>query len=103
MILFRRSLTVVLASIILCTSLLYLQIGYSQEMNNHLNLPVDELRTFSEIFGSIKNSYVKNIQDRELLQNAMKGMLSSLDPHSTYLILKTSKPCVRVLQVDLVD
>ncbi|VAW78580.1 Carboxyl-terminal protease [hydrothermal vent metagenome] len=48
-------------------------------------LPVDELRTFTDVFGRIKNDYVEDVDDKELLENAVRGMLSGLDPHSSYL------------------
>jgi len=48
-------------------------------------LPLEELRTFAEVFGRIKNDYVEAVDDRELLENAIRGMLSGLDPHSSYL------------------
>ena len=49
------------------------------------SLPLDDLRAFSEVFGQIKASYVEEISDHDLLENAIKGMLTGLDPHSTYL------------------
>lgn len=48
-------------------------------------LPLKELRTFSEIFARIKSDYVDEISDEELLKYAIQGMLSGLDPHSSYL------------------
>lgn len=48
-------------------------------------LPLDELRIFTEVFTKIKNDYVENIDDRELIENAIRGMLEGLDPHSAYL------------------
>jgi carboxyl-terminal processing protease len=48
-------------------------------------LPVEELRTFSDVFGRIKNDYVEDVEDGEMLENAIRGMLSGLDPHSAYL------------------
>lgn len=48
-------------------------------------LPLDELRTFSEVFGKIKSDYVESTEDSALLEHAIKGMLSGLDPHSAYL------------------
>ena len=50
-----------------------------------LGLPLDELRTFSEVFGRIKNDFVESVDDRTLLESAIRGMLSGLDPHSSYL------------------
>ena len=49
------------------------------------SLPVKELRTFSDVFGRIKNDYVEDVEDKELLESAIRGMLSGLDPHSAYL------------------
>ncbi|MFT5446052.1 MAG: carboxyl-terminal processing protease [Gammaproteobacteria bacterium] len=49
-------------------------------------LPLEELRTFTEIFAKIKNDYVEPVSDKELLENAIRGMLSGLDPHSAYLV-----------------
>jgi carboxyl-terminal processing protease len=48
-------------------------------------LPVEELRTFSDVFGRIKNDYVESVEDKTLLENAIRGMLTGLDPHSAYL------------------
>jgi carboxyl-terminal processing protease len=48
-------------------------------------LPLDELRTFTEVFAKIKNDYVEPVDDRKLLEDAIRGMLAGLDPHSTYL------------------
>ena len=48
-------------------------------------LPLDELRNFSDIFSRIKSDYVEDVQDTDLLKNAIRGMLSGLDPHSSYL------------------
>ncbi len=48
-------------------------------------LPLDELRTFTEVFGKIKSDYVETTKDSDLLENAIRGMLTGLDPHSTYL------------------
>lgn len=48
-------------------------------------LPIEELRTFSDVFGRIKNDYVEDVEDGEMLENAIRGMLSGLDPHSSYL------------------
>jgi carboxyl-terminal processing protease len=48
-------------------------------------LPLEELRTFTEIFAKIKNDYVEPIDDKTLLSSAIHGMLAGLDPHSAYL------------------
>lgn len=48
-------------------------------------LPVDDLRLFSEVFGRIKNDYVEPVEDKRLLKEAINGMLTGLDPHSAFL------------------
>src|SRR5690606_41791630 len=48
-------------------------------------LPLDELRTFAEVLDRIKAAYVEPVDDKTLLENAIEGMLSNLDPHSAYL------------------
>ena len=48
-------------------------------------LPLEDLQIFSEVFGKIKSEYVDQVDDKTLLQNAIRGMLSGLDPHSTFL------------------
>jgi carboxyl-terminal processing protease len=50
-------------------------------------LPIDDLRTFAEVFGKIKSDYVEEIEDKKLINEALNGMLSGLDPHSTFLDL----------------
>lgn len=48
-------------------------------------LPLNELRVFAEAFNRISSAYVEEIDDKTLLEYAIKGMLSQLDPHSAYL------------------
>lgn len=48
-------------------------------------LPIEELRAFTEVFGRIKNDYVEPVDDKKLISEAIQGMLSGLDPHSSYL------------------
>lgn len=54
-------------------------------------LPFDELRAFTEIFGRIKQDYVEPVSDKKLLEDAIRGMLSGLDPHSAYLVSEEYK------------
>ena len=57
----------------------------AQEEKAQEKLPLKELRTFAEVFGRIKSDYVEGVEDRTLLESAIRGMLSGLDPHSSYL------------------
>jgi len=55
------------------------------------SLPLDELRNLSNVFGQIKRDYVEPVEDKLLLTDAIKGMVSGLDPHSSYLDKKDFK------------
>ena len=48
-------------------------------------LPIEQIKTFAEIFTRIKRSYVESVSDEKLLDYAVEGMLAGLDPHSVYL------------------
>ncbi len=48
-------------------------------------LPLDDLRAFAEVFGKIKSDYVEPVEDKKLISEAISGMLTGLDPHSTYM------------------
>ncbi len=48
-------------------------------------LPLPEIQALAEVFGNIKQGYVEPVEDKKLLTGAVKGMLTELDPHSSYL------------------
>ncbi|WP_178862254.1 S41 family peptidase [Thiomicrorhabdus cannonii] len=50
-----------------------------------VSLPLQELRAFAEVFERVSSDYVEEVDDKKLLEGAISGMLSSLDPHSAYL------------------
>jgi len=56
-----------------------------KKTEDSVGLPLNELRNFSDIFARVKTDYVEDVDDKTLLENAIRGMLSGLDPHSTYL------------------
>ena len=47
--------------------------------------PIEKMREFAEIFQIVKNYYVDEISDEKLMDNAIQGLISGLDPHSAYL------------------
>ena len=49
------------------------------------SIPLEDIRSLSEVFGKIKQNYVEDVEDKVLLENAIRGLLSGLDPHSAYL------------------
>jgi carboxyl-terminal processing protease len=48
-------------------------------------VPIQDLQNFTDTINYIKFNYVKDIEDSELFDNAIRGMLTSLDPHSNFL------------------
>jgi carboxyl-terminal processing protease len=54
-------------------------------------LPLEVLKEFTDAFASIKSDYVEVVDDKTILKNAIKGMMSGLDPHSRYLDEKSFK------------
>jgi carboxyl-terminal processing protease len=48
-------------------------------------IPLEEIRAFTDVFGAVKANYVEPVDDKKLMQEAISGMLSGLDPHSAYL------------------
>jgi len=48
-------------------------------------LPLDELRTFTRAYDHVRTSYVEDVSDSKMLEYAIKGLISELDPHSAYL------------------
>jgi len=69
--------------------MLALGVGVHAERNNpqdvDRSIPMNDIRALSEVFGKIKENYVEPVTDKTLLENAIRGMLAGLDPHSTYL------------------
>lgn len=55
------------------------------ETEKQLTLPLAQLQNFTNIFAKIKADYVEKVDDKTLLTHAIRGMLSGLDPHSSYL------------------
>ncbi len=79
-----RNILLVLMGLVIGFSLTIGQHVFAERDDNNA-LPLEELRAFTEVFANIKNNYVEDITDKELLENAIRGMLSGLDPHSSYL------------------
>lgn len=58
----------------------------SKQEGANVPLPLDELRAFSQVYSEIKKKYVEEVDGKDLLNNAIQGMVSKLDPHSAYLL-----------------
>ena len=78
---FRQRLSTALA---LCVLSAVPMSGQAQQ-SELLPLPLDEVRVFTEALDRIRMAYVEEVDDKTLLENAIRGMLSGLDPHSAYM------------------
>jgi carboxyl-terminal processing protease len=81
----RRSagafVAVVLALLVGCL------IGYSVDNRQAQaeSEPYDELKVFTEVLAHIQNKYVEEVDPEQLIDGAIKGMMDTLDPHSSYM------------------
>ncbi len=48
-------------------------------------VPVTQLRAFAEVLERVRGAYIEEVDEKELLNAAIRGMLYELDPHSAYL------------------
>jgi carboxyl-terminal processing protease len=60
-------------------------IGKGWERTGHATETYEELRTFSEVLTQVQKNYVDDTKVKDLVQGAIRGMLSTLDPHSAYM------------------
>ncbi|SFR60778.1 carboxyl-terminal processing protease [Thiomicrospira sp. ALE5] len=56
-----------------------------RQANSASSLPLEELRAFVEVYDRISTGYYEPIENEKMLENAIRGMLTNLDPHSDFL------------------
>ena len=56
----------------------------SARENSKTNL-FEELKTFTDVLSVVKRDYVSDVENKKLVEGAIKGLLATLDPHSGYL------------------
>lgn len=61
------------------------QSSATSDKKQNEKIPLADLQRFTTVVEHIKNYYVKSMEDPVLFENAMRGMLAGLDPHSAYL------------------
>ncbi|MGB7452702.1 MAG: S41 family peptidase, partial [Lysobacterales bacterium] len=57
----------------------------TQTTPTRAQLSLDDLRTFTDVFNQVRNNFVEELDDHALMNAAIRGMLSELDPHSSYM------------------
>ena len=65
---------------------LTIAIGHSvYALKDDQDIPFEDLQAFTEVLSRIKSDYVEGVDDKSLIEDAIRGMLNGLDPHSAYL------------------
>jgi carboxyl-terminal processing protease len=54
-------------------------------------VPVTEIKNFAEVFKAIRESYVDELSNEEIMQSGLRGLLADIDPHSSYLSAKQAQ------------
>ncbi|MFO0707625.1 MAG: S41 family peptidase [Nitrospira sp.] len=75
----------VVGPMIVLTLLCGVLIGKGWERTGHATETYEELKTFSEVLNQVQRHYVDETKTKDLVQGAIRGMLSTLDPHSAYM------------------
>ena len=74
------SLTSMKKLIFICITLFYTSQVYADTKETYKQLSI-----FNEVFNRVKNQYVEEVSDKELIEKALNGMLQALDPHSSFM------------------
>ena len=64
-------------------------IGSAQAQDSNRAETYRLLTLFGDVFERVRAEYVEPVNDRELIENAINGMLTGLDPHSSYMNAKS--------------
>ena len=80
-----KKIALVCASALAGAALILSAQAYAEKDDTLSALPLKELSTFAEVFGRIKQDYVEPVDDKKLINDAIRGMLTGLDPHSDYM------------------
>ncbi|HKJ07877.1 MAG TPA: S41 family peptidase [Gammaproteobacteria bacterium] len=83
----KQGLLLVLSGAILGVSLSLTHTVFAERENAsaQAGLPLTQLREFTNVYARIKKDYVEPVSDNTLMQDAIRGMMAGLDPHSAYL------------------
>jgi carboxyl-terminal processing protease len=79
----RRICQSICLTLLLSTTLL--AAADTDEGRTAAQLSLDDMRTFTDVFNQVRTNFVEEVDDHTLMNAAIRGMLSELDPHSAYL------------------
>ncbi|MFP1683748.1 S41 family peptidase [Alloalcanivorax sp. C16-1] len=81
----RLVLRFALATLVLIAPTSQARDAQTDQLAEQDGVPVTELRAFAEVLERVRGAYVQEVDEKELIQAAIRGMLMELDPHSAYL------------------
>lgn len=82
----KRLVTGILAGTVVgVATSLSLNVFAFKQNNDDVELPLPQLQKFTEVYARVKQDYVETPDSKEMMNNAIRGMLTGLDPHSDYL------------------
>jgi carboxyl-terminal processing protease len=81
----RRTLLVAASAVALALTWPAIELGAQNDTSETYR----QLNLFGDVFERVRADYVEEVSDEKLIENAINGMLSSLDPHSSYLNTKS--------------
>jgi carboxyl-terminal processing protease len=65
---------------------LSLAVGHSvYALKDSEQIPFEDLQAFTEVFSKVKSDYVEGVDEKKLIEDAIRGILNGLDPHSSFL------------------
>jgi carboxyl-terminal processing protease len=91
-----KTIAVLMLGVVLGVGLTVERVSQAERPAKAESLPYDEFKRFQEIYSQVRNNYVEEVPHEKLIDGAIKGMLSSLDPHSAYL----SRDQMKEMQVE---
>lgn len=87
----KIKLLTLLAMTTACTSICAIPLHAQEQTSEQKEIIADksetykQLNLFGDVFERVRAEYVESVEDKDLIENALNGMLSALDPHSAYL------------------
>ncbi len=76
---------VAIASGVMAAQYVFAEDKNAKKTNGNYSETYKQLNLFGDVFERVRAQYVEEVDDKTLIENALNGMLSSLDPHSSYL------------------
>ena len=84
--------------VVLVVSLLFvaIEMSYAQNPNQKLAQNVEQLQKLMRVYNNLDRLYVEDVDKKPVVEEAIRGMLSELDPHSSYLTAEEMKAAMEI-------